>query len=275
MKAIRGKKALVTGAASGIGRSIALALAREGVDLFLLDVDEENLTTVVETARSFGVRAIGRCCDVGEPAQITESVRALENSWGELDILVNNAGILYHGRTESMTQEQWNRLLSVNLHGPIQLIRELLPLLRKQPEAHILNVCSVAGLVPGSGMAAYQTSKFALVGLSQSLRAEYRRSGLGVTALCPGLVDTNLAAAARARKWVTSDLNPPAFLRASPDRVASRALKAIRRNQGLVVITGHGRALWFLYRLSPHLLDLWRRVSLVVLGACLTPRRKD
>jgi NAD(P)-dependent dehydrogenase (short-subunit alcohol dehydrogenase family) len=261
VKAIRGKKALVTGAAWGIGRSIALALAREGADLFLLDIEEEKLAAVVEEARNFGVKVIGRRCDVAEADQITESVKALVDAWGKLDILVNNAGILYYGHTEKMSDEQWDRLLAVNLHAPIRFIRQLLPLLREQPDAHILNVCSIAGLVPKRKMAAYQMSKFALVGLSESLRAEYSPGGLGVTALCPGLIDTNLLDFARERDWVTARLNPPAFMFASPDWIGARAIKAIRRNEGLVVITAYARALWLLRRLSPRILDTWQHIK--------------
>jgi short-subunit dehydrogenase len=204
---------------------------------------------------------IGRRCDVGEADQITESVSALVDAWGKLDILVNNAGILYYGHTERMADEQWDRLLAVNLYAPIRFIRLLLPLLREQAEAHILNVCSVAGLVPKRKMAAYQASKFALVGLSESLRAEYSPYGLGVTALCPGLIDTNLLDAARERTWMTARPNPPAFMYASPDLVAARAIQAIRRNQGLVVITAHARFLWFLRRLSPRIFDIWQHLK--------------
>ncbi len=258
MRVIRGRKALVTGAASGIGRAIALALAREGADLFLLDIQGETLATVVQESRTHGVEVIGRRCDVGKTQEIAEGVDSLLGAWGRLDILVNNAGILYYGDTEKMTDEQWDRILAVNLQAPIRFIRHLLPVLREQPEAHILNVCSVAGLVPKRRLAAYQTTKFGLVGLSASLRAEYSPGGLGVTALCPGPVDTGLLEAARARDWLTSRLNPPAFLQASPDRVAARAIRAIQRNQGLVVVTAYARVLWALQRLSPRILDTWQ-----------------
>jgi NAD(P)-dependent dehydrogenase (short-subunit alcohol dehydrogenase family) len=100
MKVIRGKKALVTGAASGIGRSIALALAREGADLFLLDNNAEKLSRVIDEARAHCTEIIGRECDVGRPNEIEASVRALVEAWGRLDILVNNAGVIYHGDTE-------------------------------------------------------------------------------------------------------------------------------------------------------------------------------
>ena len=255
LKVIQGKKALVTGAASGIGRSISLALAREGADLFLLDIDEEKLASVGEEVRTLGVGVISRPCDVAIAEQILEAVNTLQDMWGEVDILVNNAGILYYGRTEEMSEEQWDRLLAVNLYAPIRFVHLLLPLLRQRPEAHILNVCSLAGLVPKRRLAAYQTSKFGLVGLSQSLRLEYSPKGVGVTALCPGLVDTDLIDAGIERKWVTSKPRTPSFLSVSPDRIAARAVQAIRKNQGLVVVPAYARLLWLFVRLFPRFVD--------------------
>jgi 3-oxoacyl-[acyl-carrier protein] reductase len=253
MKVIRGKKALVTGAASGIGRSIALALAREGADLFLLDNNAEKLSRVVDEARAHGTEIIGRECDVGRPNEIGASVAALKKTWGRLDILINNAGVIYHGDTEKMTDAQWERLLAINLHAPLLFIRRLLPLLLAQGDAHILNVCSIYGLVPKRKLAAYQTSKHALVGLSRSLRCEYGGAGLGVTALCPGFVDTNLLAAARDSGWSSQRFHFPSFLSMSPDRVAARAVRAIYKNKGLVVVGGHARILWAAHRLWPRI----------------------
>ncbi len=253
MKIIRGKKALITGAASGIGRSIALALAREGADIFLLDNNTEKLARVVDEARARGTEIIGRECDVGRTNEIGASVEALKKTWGRLDILVNNAGVIYHGDTEKMTDAQWDRLIGINLHAPLLFIRRLLPLLLAQSEAHILNVCSIYGLVPKRKLAAYQMSKYALVGLSRSLRCEYSPAGLGVTALCPGLVDTNLLAAARDSGWISRRFPFPSFLSMSPDRVAARAVRAIYKNIGVVVVCGHARFLWAAHRLWPRI----------------------
>src|SRR5919109_925582 len=146
MREILGKSALVTGAASGIGRAIALKLADEGVRLFLVDINEIGLESVANDARLAGV-----------------------------DILVNNAGITYYGHTEQMSAEHWDRLTRVNLLSHIQFTRELLPSLLARPEAHVLNVCSMFGLVGMPKVAAYSTTKFALVGFSDALRAEYGR----------------------------------------------------------------------------------------------------
>ena len=115
MREIRGKKALVTGAASGIGRAIALRLAQEGVDLFLVDIDEAGLAAVVAEAREAGVEVIGRRCDVGQPREVSAAVADLLDRWGGVDILVNNAGITYYGRTDEMSAEHWDRLLRMNL----------------------------------------------------------------------------------------------------------------------------------------------------------------
>jgi 3-oxoacyl-[acyl-carrier protein] reductase len=252
MQVIRGKKALVTGAASGIGRALALALAREGADLYLVDRDEVNLAAVAREARGLGVTVVTHVCDLTQPSQISAAVRSVLS--GGVNILVNNAGVAYYGATHDMTVEQWDRLMAVNLLAPIQLVRELMPALLAQDEAHILNICSIFGLVPLRKGAAYQTSKFGLVGLSAALRAEYGRD-LGVSALCPGFVRTALL-----ETFETGDPGRPrhvvpAWLCTSPEKVAAVAIRAIRRNRGMVVVTPAARLMWWLARFSPGLLD--------------------
>ncbi len=254
MKTVRGKVALVTGAASGIGRAVALALAREGAALHLLDVDEEGLADVVDEARRLGSEAVGCRCDLSRLDEVSEAVRGVLDRWGELDILVNNAGVAYYGPTERMTAEQWDWLLSVNLLAPIQICRELLPVLLSRPEAHIVNVCSIAGLVAGPRLAAYHTSKFGLVGFSEALRAEYRRQGLGVTALCPGLVRTGFFRTAVHGRRSKRPWQPPYWLCVSPETVAARVLRAIHRNHGLALVGGMAHVLWLFRRLAPRLL---------------------
>src|SRR5262245_33971218 len=130
MRCIRGRKALVTGAASGIGRAIALALAREGADLFLLDIDATNLAATAREAASRGVAVVVHPCDLAQPADITAAVETLAATWGCLDILVNNAGLSYYGPTDLMSPELCDRIMAVNLMAPIQLTRELMPLLK-------------------------------------------------------------------------------------------------------------------------------------------------
>jgi NAD(P)-dependent dehydrogenase (short-subunit alcohol dehydrogenase family) len=260
MRQIRGKTALVTGAASGIGRAIALRLADEGARLYLLDVNPVALASVVGEAKQRKVEALGRHCDVSQRAQVTAAVGHLLDQWGGVDILVNNAGITYYGRTHKMSAEHWEKLLAINLHAPIQFIRELLPTLISREESHILNVASICGLVGMSRVAAYTTSKYALVGLSETLRAEYARQGVGVTALCPGLVDTNLFSAAPRGTDLKENRQPPRWLLATPEAIANRAVRAIYRNHGVVVIQPYARLTYLAKRLVPGLLDLGNRL---------------
>ncbi|MCA9017661.1 MAG: SDR family oxidoreductase, partial [Planctomycetaceae bacterium] len=186
MRNLCGKKALVTGAASGIGREIALQLAAEGVDLFLLDIKEAELADTAETATLLGSQVFCLHCDLSDSSQVTSAVQTVLEKWDDLDILVNNAGVAFYGPTHTMTAAQWDWLLAINLLAPIQMTRELLPTLINRPEAHIVNVSSICGLVSGSRFSAYQVSKFGLLGFSEALRAEYSRQGLGVSTICPG-----------------------------------------------------------------------------------------
>jgi short-subunit dehydrogenase len=254
MKIIRGRKALVTGAASGIGRAIALALAREGADLYLLDIDEAALALTARAAQELGVKVESRICDLSRPSEIAASVRAMVAGFGAPQILVNNAGVAYYGATHDMAAEQWERIMAVNLLAPIQLVRELLPTLLAQDEAHILNVCSIFGLVPLRKGAAYQVTKFGLVGLSAALRAEYGRE-LGVTALCPGFVRTTLLETFEVGDPTRGRPAVPAWLCTTPDKVAAAAVRAIRANKGVLVVTPGARLSWWAARLSPRLID--------------------
>lgn len=258
MKMLRGKSALVTGAGSGIGRALALQLAREGMNLSLLDINPATLEAVSAEARVHGVDVFARRCDLSRTDEIRAAFEEVMSRWGGIDLLVNNAGIAFYGATESISDQQWAEVLAVNLHAPIALTRWFLPSLLQKPEAHILNVCSLYGLVPKRRLAAYQTAKFALVGFSQSLRLEYGPRGLGITALCPGVVNTDLVAAAERAGRLKSRLKVAAHLAVSPEIVAARAVRAIQKNEGMVVVTLHARALWFIHRCFPRLLDRWQ-----------------
>jgi 3-oxoacyl-[acyl-carrier protein] reductase len=261
MKIIRGKKAFITGAASGIGRAIAVALAEEGADLYLVDIDEAGLEVTAREAASRGVEVVTAVCDLREPAQITAAVRALLSRWESLNILINNAGVLFYGPTHRMTDEQWHRVMSVNLAAPVQLARELLPRLLSSQDAHLVNVCSIFGLVGSRNIAAYQTSKYGLIGFTEALRTEYGGRTFGVTAVCPGFVSTPMMErvvtgkpSANCRSG-RSPTPPPAWIVTSPERVAAKTVAAIRKNRGLVIVTPAARLLWWLKRLSPGAVD--------------------
>jgi NAD(P)-dependent dehydrogenase (short-subunit alcohol dehydrogenase family) len=261
MREFRNKKALITGAASGLGRAIALRLAREGTHLYLVDIDEVHLDSVACQARRMGVDAIGARCDVARPSEITATVQQLLGTWGHLDILVNNAGVAYYGPTLNMTPSQWDWILAVNLLAPIQFTRELLPVLLRRAEAHIVNMASITGLVAGGRFCAYHVSKFGLVGFTEAIRAEFGRQGLGVSAICPGPVLTNLYQSTPSGHKHKPTPLPPKWICTTPERVAAKTIKAIRRDKGLVLVSPVAYALYYAKRLCPWLLDGLHRVG--------------
>ena len=253
MRQLRGKWAFVTGAASGIGRAIALELAKEGVNLFLVDIDKERLDeTITEISnRTDAVGSIALICDLSDANAISECVKSCLETGHGLDILVNCAGIAHYGPMLSMSAEQWSRLLAVNLHAPIQLTRELLPTLLARTESHVLNVSSMFGIVGHRRWVAYCTSKFGLLGFTEALRAEFSREGLGLTALCPGCVDTRFFESTECGNLNRKTPVPPRWLLATPERVAQKAVRAIRWNRFLVLVTPLAYLLYYGKRIIP------------------------
>jgi 3-oxoacyl-[acyl-carrier protein] reductase len=272
MRTIRGRKALVTGAASGIGRAIALALAAEGADLFLVDRDAEGLAGVAEDAASEGVEVLVAACDLAVPAEIAAMLGRVLATWRTVHILVNCAGIDCYGPLHLTTEAAWRRAVAVNLMAPIDIVHRLLPTLIEADQAHILNVCSFMGLVPVRRLPVYQVTKYGLVGFTLALRSDYHRENFGVTALCPGFVRTPMLGRAKDPEAHRPVPRLPAFMTTTAEAVAAKALAAIRKDRGLVVVTPFARLMWWTARLSPALVDWmnregWRRRGKVVLPA--------
>ncbi len=254
MKNLQGKRALVTGSASGIGRAIALELAGCGTHLALADRDPVGLAQTVDLLRACDVEVETFEYDALRPDEVVALARFAERLPGGIDILINNAGITYRGPTDRMDAEHWERMLDVNLYAPVRLTHELLPTLLNHRDVHLLNVCSVLGLVGLPKVCAYNTAKFGLVGFTESLRSEYGPQGVGVTALCPGLVRTNLFNAAISNGHERRK-DPPRWATTTPQRVARAAVKAIRRNRGMVVMEPVARVTYAAKRFVPGLLD--------------------
>ena len=261
MQQFQGRTTFLTGAASGIGRCLAVELAQAGCNLCLVDVNAEGLRTLAEELVPSGVRVLLFPCDLMDRKAVSATIASALQQTGGIDLLINNAGVAYYGPTDQMTQGQWDWLMTINLLAPIQITHELLPTLLQRPDAHIVNMCSISGLVAGGRFSAYHTSKFGLIGFTESLRAEYGRRGLGVTAICPGPVLTHLydsAASGRVDQKVPS---PPRWMCATPERVASVTLKAIRKDKRQVLITPTAHALFQLKRFAPWLIDFANRFS--------------
>jgi len=251
MKVIQGKTAIITGAGSGLGRAIALRLARERANLHLLDIDLPAAEAVADECRGLGVRATAARCDVSQLSELEMAARDILQQWDSIDILVNNAGIGWYGHTLKMPAGAWEKLLDINLHAPIHLTRLLLPTMLKRPEAHVVNMASISGWVCSARFAAYHVSKFGLVGFSEAMRAEYLRRGVGFTAVCPGPVRTNLYKSAASSYKDRKTPEPPAWLCTTPERVAEATVRAIYRNRAVTFVSPMAWLLYYSKRLAP------------------------
>ncbi len=258
MKTLRGRTAFVTGAASGIGRAIAIALAREGVNVVLTDHDVAGLESTRDEAAKLGVGATTAVCDLTHPEEITKLLDRLFSA-SPLHILVNCAGIALYGQQRSVEDSDWRNLMAVNLLAPMQITTHLMNLLARADEAHIVNMSSIFGLVPVRGLAAYQASKYGLVGFTLAMRNDYHRGNFGVSVICPGLVKTPMIEPDGPSKIYSKMPRIPAWLFTTPERVAQATVGAIKRDRGLVIVTFAAHVMWYLNRFLPGLVDLLNR----------------
>jgi len=182
--------AIVTGAASGIGRATALHLARGGYDVALMDIDEHGLRDAQEAIESAGGRARGLCVDVCNTHELGVAVREVLTTMGSPELLVNVAGIGLSATVLDTSDEDWARVIGTNLTGPFLLTRAVLPLMLDRGSGVIINVASVAGAVGLRARAAYCASKAGLVGLTRAVAADHAGDGIRCIAVCPGTVET-------------------------------------------------------------------------------------
>jgi NAD(P)-dependent dehydrogenase (short-subunit alcohol dehydrogenase family) len=196
---LAGKVAVITGGASGIGRGTALAMARRGTDLVIADINTLRLEETCAAITALGRRALAVYCDVSQDADVERLGETALRAMGRVDILMNNAGVVLRGALELIPVADWEWSFGINLLGAVRGIRTFLPHMLERGSGYIINTGSVAGLIALTGEGApYVASKFAVVGLSEALALYARPRGIGVSVLCPGSVDTNLAETERA-----------------------------------------------------------------------------
>ena len=216
---LAGKRAFVTGAASGIGREIARMFHAEGATLALVDIQQDKIGAV---AAELG--AEGYACDVSDPAAIEKTVAAATAALGGLDVLVNAAGVLFRQSFESITIDQWQTLFEVNLRGPALLCKAALPALRQSPAASIVNIASLSALRPSIGTTAYAASKGGLLMLSKCLAEEI--APIRVNVICPGIIDTPMTEGFMADAEVRAQVERTNVLRLTgrPSDIAAAAV---------------------------------------------------
>ncbi len=201
MRELRGTVAVVTGAASGIGRAVATALAAEGVRVVAADIEQPPLDEAVSAIAAAGSEAVGIVCDVASWASVEALRDRVVAQFGPADIVMNNAGVAGGGAIGAVDLAEWEWTLGVNLWGVIHGVKAFLPAMLERGRGHIVNTASIAGHLASTGMGAYNTSKHAVSAFTETLQQEMIEgdTGVGVTCLCPGFVATNIISSDRNR----------------------------------------------------------------------------
>lgn len=268
IESLAGKRCLITGAASGIGRATAIAAAGHGAELFLTDRDGEGLERVAAEIRGAGGTVSHfATADIADHEAVVALAEEMHGHAPSMDVVMNIAGISTWGRIEELENEHWRRTVDINLMGPISVLECFVPpMIAAGRGGHIVNVSSVAGLFGLPWHAPYSASKFGLRGVSEVLRFDLRKHGIGVSLVCPGAVKTPLVGTV---EIVGVDRENPKMRKlialfekraVTAEKVAGRIVEAIERNRYMAFTSPDGRILYGIQRWIPPLYALVMRV---------------
>lgn len=193
MKDLKNKKAIITGGGRGLGKATAIAFAKEGIDVAITGRNESVLKETVLELKALGVNAIYSVFDVGNYDEVKTAIKSIIDTFGTIDILVNNAGIAAFGTFNDMDVKQWSQIIQTNLMGMYYVTKEVLPYLIEKNEGDIINVSSTAGLNGNASTSAYSASKFAVIGMSESLMKEVRKNNIRVCTLTPSTIASDMS----------------------------------------------------------------------------------
>jgi NAD(P)-dependent dehydrogenase (short-subunit alcohol dehydrogenase family) len=254
------KTALITGAASGLGRALAVALARDGWQLALADINAAGLAATLDAVNAAGGQGRLELLDVTQPDQWQDLCQRLQAEWPALDLLVNNAGVACSGEVGAFPVENWRWVLDVNLLGAIYGCHACIGWLKQNPRGgHVVNIASVAATLAAPAMGAYNVSKAGIVAFSETLFTEVRHQGVGVTVVCPGFFASELLAGGRfdtdLQRQTAVDMTGGAPITA--EDVARATLRAVAARRLYVILPLRARLLWNLKRFFPR---VWLRI---------------
>lgn len=261
MKSFKNKVAAVTGAGSGIGQALAIELAKQGCHLALSDVNEAGLTKTVELLATYPVKVTTQKVDVANRTEIADWAKFVVDQHGQVNLIFNNAGVAMGSTAEGISYEDLEWLIGINFWGVVYGTKEFLPFLKQSGDGHIINISSMFGLTAQPTQSAYNASKFAVRGFTESLRQELDMQNAGVSATCihPGGIRTNIAKAARMNNSVQSlGMDPvksqDAFdklLRTPADDAAQQILEAVRKNRRRLLIGADAKVVDVIQRILP------------------------
>lgn len=263
---LKGRTAVITGAAGGIGRAIAVSLARRACHLALADTDEIGMAGTADLVRGYGVRVSRHRIDVADRAAVAEFPDIVAAEHGGVDVLVNNAGVAVGGTFEQVSDEDFEWLFEINFWGVVRMTRAFLPLLRASEDARIVNLSSVYGLVAPPEQAAYSASKFAVRGFSEALRHELEGTGIGVSVVHPGGVATSIAEKARVPAGTSEEeiarrkARYRKLLRLPPEIAGETIVRGIERRQSRILIGSDAKTISLIARLLPT--SYWKVLTL-------------
>ena len=265
---LENRTAVVTGAASGIGRAIAVSLARRRCHLALADVDEAGLARTAEIAAADGVHISCHRLDVADSAAVATFPNDVRAEHAGVDVLVNNAGVAVGGTFEQISEADFAWLLGVNFWGPVYMTRAFLPLLKASDDARLVNLSSVFGLIAPPGQTAYAASKFAVRGFSEALRHELKGSRVGVTVVHPGGVATSIAKKARLPIGVTDGevarqrAEFEKVLKLPPEIAGETIVRGVERRKARVLVGSDAKVIAALERLAP--VSYWKLIERLI-----------
>ena len=265
---LTGRTAVVTGAAAGIGRAIAVSLARRGCHLALADIDELGLLGTSDLTREFGVRVSRHLLDVADRVAVAAFPDLVVAEHSGVDVLVNNAGVAVGGTFEQVADQDFEWLFEINFWGVVRMTRAFLPLLRASGDARIVNLSSVYGLIAPPEQAAYSASKFAVRGFSEALRHELDGSSIGVSVVHPGGIATSIAEKARIPAGISEEeialrrMKYRQLLRLPPEIAGETIVRGIERREPRILIGFDARTISLVARLLP--VSYWKLLKLRV-----------
>lgn len=193
MEDLKGKKAIITGGSRGLGKATAIAFAKEGIDVAITGRNEKNLQETVAELKALGVNATYALFNVGNYEEVQIGIKSIIAAFGSVDILVNNAGIAAFGSLNDMKVDQWSEIIQTNVMGMYFVTKEVLPYLIEKNQGDIFNVASTAGLTGNANTSAYSASKFAVIGMSESLMKEVRKNNIRVCTLTPSTIASDMS----------------------------------------------------------------------------------
>ncbi len=255
----KGKIAIVTGAASGIGRAVATRLGRLGATVCAADINEPGAKQTASLIAGAGGNSYAAKLDVTKSADVGKLVSDVAKRHGRIDYMFNNAGIAIVGETRDMTDQHWKKIIDINLMGVLAGTLAAYRLMVRQGFGHIVNTASLAGLIPVPMESSYSLTKYAVVGLSTSLRGEGAALGVKVSVVCPGFVRTPIIDNYIPVGFNRADLTSMPPKMTDVDKAAGIILKGVEKNKAIILVGPDAHIAWRLYKVWPGLVDFFGR----------------